>query len=95
MSTMSNADFEALYRADSDPWGYRSSEYERRKYEATLTAAASGTTGVGASAGWGTSSAGVQRGVMVRMGMPGMPGMPEGYPSRATPTPRRCVASSP
>jgi hypothetical protein len=42
MSTMSNADFEALYRADSDPWGYRSSEYERRKYDATLTACGTG-----------------------------------------------------
>lgn len=42
MSSMSTADFEALYRADSDPWRYRSSEYERRKYQATLAACGQG-----------------------------------------------------
>jgi trans-aconitate methyltransferase len=42
MSSMSTADFEALYRADSDPWRYRSSKYERRKYEATLAACGPG-----------------------------------------------------
>ncbi len=42
MSSMSTGDFEALYRADSDPWRYRSSEYERRKYEATLAACGPG-----------------------------------------------------
>ncbi len=42
MSSMSTADFEARYRADSDPWRYRSSEYERRKYEATLSACGRG-----------------------------------------------------
>ncbi len=42
MSSMSIADFEALYKADPDPWRYRSSEYEQRKYEATLTACGPG-----------------------------------------------------
>ncbi|MGH2868181.1 MAG: SAM-dependent methyltransferase [Solirubrobacteraceae bacterium] len=42
MTSMSTADFEARYRADSDPWGYRSSEYERGKYEATLAACGPG-----------------------------------------------------
>ncbi len=42
MSSMSSADFEARYRADSDPWRYRSSRYERRKYEATLAACGPG-----------------------------------------------------
>ena len=28
-------DREARYRADPDPWGYTSSDYERRKYAAT------------------------------------------------------------
>lgn len=42
MSPMSTADFEALYRTDSDPWRYRSSTYERRKYEATLAACGPG-----------------------------------------------------
>ncbi len=39
---MSAADFEARYRADPDPWGYTSSEYERDKYEATLAACGRG-----------------------------------------------------
>ncbi|HET9102159.1 MAG TPA: SAM-dependent methyltransferase [Solirubrobacteraceae bacterium] len=39
---MSLADFEARYRADPDPWGYRSSEYEKAKYAATLQACGPG-----------------------------------------------------
>ena len=35
---MTNADFEALYQSDPDPWAYESSDYERQKYDATLTA---------------------------------------------------------
>ncbi len=42
MSHMSPAQFEALYRADPDPWGYQSSTYEREKYEATLAACGPG-----------------------------------------------------
>lgn len=30
--------FERLYRADSDPWNFETSEYENRKYQATLAA---------------------------------------------------------
>jgi trans-aconitate methyltransferase len=30
--------FDALYEANPDPWGFRSSGYERAKYEATLVA---------------------------------------------------------
>jgi cyclopropane fatty-acyl-phospholipid synthase-like methyltransferase len=30
--------FESLYRADEDPWGFATSEYERGKYERTLAA---------------------------------------------------------
>jgi hypothetical protein len=55
MSSMSTADFEALYRNDSDPWGYQSSEYEQRKYEATRAACGPGpfdcTLELGASIG--------------------------------------------
>ncbi|HEX8977136.1 MAG TPA: SAM-dependent methyltransferase [Solirubrobacteraceae bacterium] len=39
---MANAEFEALYRADPDPWGYESSAYERDKYAATLRACGPG-----------------------------------------------------
>lgn len=39
---MNVAEFERRYRADGDPWGYRSSEYERAKYDATLRACGSG-----------------------------------------------------
>jgi SAM-dependent methyltransferase len=39
---MTLADFENLYRRDSDPWGYRSSEYEASKYAATLAACGPG-----------------------------------------------------
>ncbi len=35
---MSAANFEARYREDPDPWCYASSEYEREKYAATLSA---------------------------------------------------------
>lgn len=42
MTAMTCADFEALYRADPDPWGYRSSSYERLKYAATLAACGEG-----------------------------------------------------
>jgi len=34
--------FESLYRGDPDPWGYRSSPYERAKYAATLDACGPG-----------------------------------------------------
>jgi hypothetical protein len=55
MNTMSTADFEALYRRTADPWGYCSSEYERRKYAATLVACGPGPFGcaleLGASIG--------------------------------------------
>ena len=30
--------FERLYRESPDPWGYRTSDYERKKYAATLAA---------------------------------------------------------
>ena len=36
------SDFEARYRADPDPWGYETSAYERRKYDATLAACGPG-----------------------------------------------------
>ncbi len=39
---MTHADFEARYRSNPDPWGYESSEYERRKYDATLEACGEG-----------------------------------------------------
>lgn len=42
MARMSLAEFEARYRANPDPWGYTTSEYERRKYAATLAACGSG-----------------------------------------------------
>lgn len=42
MSFMSATDFEALYRADPDPWGYLASAYEQRKYAATLAACGPG-----------------------------------------------------
>jgi hypothetical protein len=42
MTMISAADFEARYRADPDPWGYRESEYEQRKYAATLAACGPG-----------------------------------------------------
>ena len=42
MTPMSLADFEERYRANPDPWGYTTSEYEHRKYEATLVACGEG-----------------------------------------------------
>jgi cyclopropane fatty-acyl-phospholipid synthase-like methyltransferase len=39
---MSAADFEARYAEHPDPWGYTHSDYERRKYDATLAACGSG-----------------------------------------------------
>ncbi len=42
MNNMSAADFEARYRADPDPWDYTGSDYERRKYAATLAACGEG-----------------------------------------------------
>ena len=42
MNNISAADFEARYRADPDPWDYTGSDYERRKYAATLAACADG-----------------------------------------------------
>ncbi len=38
MSTSAAERFERLYRESPDPWGYRTSSYERQKYEATLAA---------------------------------------------------------
>ncbi len=38
-------EFEARYRDDGDPWGYETSEYERRKYDATLRACGDGPVG--------------------------------------------------
>lgn len=38
MIAMSAHDFEGRYRADPDPWEYRSSVYEQAKYAATLEA---------------------------------------------------------
>lgn len=42
MARMSLSDFEARYRADPDPWAYKSSAYERAKYGATIEACGSG-----------------------------------------------------
>jgi SAM-dependent methyltransferase len=42
MARMSLTEFEARYRTDPDPWRYTSSDYERRKYEATLAACGDG-----------------------------------------------------
>lgn len=39
---MKPAEFEQRYRRDADPWGYRSSLYERAKYDATLAACGPG-----------------------------------------------------
>jgi SAM-dependent methyltransferase len=55
MTQMTQADFEARYRADPDPWGYTTSGYERDKYAATLAACGAGPFGhaleLGASIG--------------------------------------------
>ena len=42
MTRMTLADFEARYAAQGDPWGYAKSEYEQRKYAATLAACGPG-----------------------------------------------------
>ncbi len=42
---MKAAEFERRYRRDGDPWGYRSSGYERGKYDATLSACGPGPFG--------------------------------------------------
>ncbi len=42
MTLMDAQAFEALYREQSDPWGYHSSAYEREKYRATLEACGPG-----------------------------------------------------
>lgn len=42
MRLMDAEGFEALYREQSDPWGYHSSAYEREKYHATLEACGPG-----------------------------------------------------
>lgn len=42
MTRMTLTDFEARYRADPDPWGYLTSDYERDKYAATLAACGDG-----------------------------------------------------
>jgi trans-aconitate methyltransferase len=39
---MTTAEFERRYQQDGDPWQYRSSEYERAKYAATLAACGPG-----------------------------------------------------
>jgi predicted TPR repeat methyltransferase len=39
---MGAAAFDARYRSEGDPWGYRSSAYEREKYAATLAACGAG-----------------------------------------------------
>lgn len=55
MTAMEIHDFEQRYRRDGDPWGYRSSRYERDKYTATLAACGPGPFGnaleLGASIG--------------------------------------------
>jgi hypothetical protein len=42
MSWMQAADFEARYRREGDPWGYRDRPYERDKYARTLAACGAG-----------------------------------------------------
>jgi SAM-dependent methyltransferase len=42
MPAMTARDFEQRYRDYADPWSYRTSEYERAKYEATLDACGPG-----------------------------------------------------
>ena len=37
-SSLPSSYFEAIYRADPDPWRFASSDYEREKYRATLAA---------------------------------------------------------
>ena len=42
MTVMTSSEFDRRYREDPDPWGYRSSPYERAKYAATLDACGPG-----------------------------------------------------
>ncbi len=42
MRTLSGVDFEQRYLTDPDPWNYRESAYEQRKYAATLEACGPG-----------------------------------------------------
>ena len=42
MTAITACDFDERYRADPDPWRYRSSAYERTKYAATLEACGPG-----------------------------------------------------
>jgi hypothetical protein len=42
VSAMTLEDFERRYRDNPDPWGYTNSDYERRKYLATLAACGTG-----------------------------------------------------
>jgi trans-aconitate methyltransferase len=42
VTEMSQADFEARYRENPDPWDYTTSDYEREKYGATLAACGPG-----------------------------------------------------
>jgi protein-L-isoaspartate O-methyltransferase len=42
MAHLTAAEFEQRYRSDPDPWGYTTSDYERRKYETTLAACGPG-----------------------------------------------------
>ncbi|MBD2757209.1 class I SAM-dependent DNA methyltransferase [Spirosoma validum] len=37
-STLPQAYFDSVYQANNDPWAFATSDYERRKYEATLAA---------------------------------------------------------
>jgi SAM-dependent methyltransferase len=45
------ARFERLYRESPDPWGYRTSDYERQKYAATLAALPKATYGLALEVG--------------------------------------------
>lgn len=51
MTRIDASGFEALYREQIDPWGYRSSAYERDKYRATLDACGPGPFAAGLELG--------------------------------------------
>ena len=51
---MTAAEFEARYQRESDPWGYETSPYERRKYAATLAACGDGPFASGLELGSST-----------------------------------------
>jgi SAM-dependent methyltransferase len=51
MSFVTAEGFEARYRAEPDPWGYLASEYEQRKYAATLAACGPGPFACGLELG--------------------------------------------